>query len=136
MTGPTSKATARDLAAPVGGYPAASAEAPGAPTPSAPTPGAPTVIAGAGVADFVARHGGKLYVWTVERRCCSGGLTLLETDVVPRSRRHVGVEPFDGGGFELYLDGGPHGLPHSLVLELRARGRTVRAYWNDRAFIF
>ena len=126
MTRPTSKATVRHPTEPADGAAAASAAA----------PDAPTVIPGPGVADFVARHGGRLYVWTVERRCCSGGLTLLETDVVPRSRRHVGVEPLDGGGFELYLDGGLHGLPHSLVLELSARGRKVRAYWNDRAFIF
>jgi hypothetical protein len=99
-------------------------------------PAAPLVIAGPGVAAFVARHGGRLYVWTTERRCCSGGLTLLEADVLPRSRRHAGVEPLDGGGFDLYFDGGPHGLPHSLVLELTRRGRKVRAYWNDRAFIF
>jgi hypothetical protein len=127
MNRPTSKATVRHPTEPAGGAAVARAGEPLE---------APAVIAGPGVADFVARHGGRLYVWTVERRCCSGGLTLLETDVVPRSRRHVGVEPLDGGGFELYLDGGPHGLPRSLVLELAARGRKVRAYWNDRAFIF
>jgi hypothetical protein len=127
MTRPLSQSTARHPAVSAHGAAAAGAAA---------LPGAPTVAAGPGVADFVARHGGRLYVWTVERRCCSGGLTLLETDVVPRARRHVGVEQLEGGGFELHLDGGSHGLPRSLVLELTPSGRKVRAYWNDRAFIF
>jgi hypothetical protein len=95
----------------------------------------PTVVAGDGVGAFVTRQGGRLYVWTTEHRCCSGGLTLLETGVTAPGGWKPWLKPIDGGGFELYLDGGGHGRPRTLVLELARRRRKVRAYWNDCAFV-
>jgi hypothetical protein len=98
-------------------------------------PVSPTIVADDRVRAFVAEHGGRLYVWAVDHRCCSGRLSLLETDVARPARWRSSGEPLDGGGFELFLDGGFHGRPQTLVLDLGRRGRKVRAFWNDCAFI-
>jgi len=100
------------------------------------TPASPTIVADDRVRDFVARSGGRLYVWTVDHRCCTGALTLLEAAVAPPATWRSRVDPIDAGGFELYFDGGVHGRPRTLVLELGRRGRKVRAFWNDCAFVF
>ena len=98
---------------------------------------APTIAAGAEVRAFVARHGGRLYVWTVDHRCCGvRNLTLLEADVRRPPGWNPRAGPLEAAGFELYLDGGVHGRPRELVLELTRRGRGIRAYWNDRAYLF
>jgi hypothetical protein len=98
-------------------------------------PEAPIIVADDRVRAFVAQHGGRLYVWAVDHRCCSGRLSLLETDVARPARWRSTGEPIDAGGFELFLDGGFHGRPQTLVLDLGRRGRKVRAFWNDCAFI-
>ena len=94
-----------------------------------------TIEAGDEVREFVARRGGRLYVWTVDHRCCSGRLTLLEADVARPAGWRSSVEPIDAGGFELHLDSGFHGRPRTLVLDLGRRGRKIRAFWNDCAFV-
>jgi hypothetical protein len=95
----------------------------------------PTIVADDRVRAFVARRGGRLYVWTVDHRCCSGRLTLLEADVARPAKWRSPVEPIDAGGFELFLHGGAHGRPQTLVLDLSRRGRKIRAFWNDCAFV-
>ena len=104
------------------------------PTPT--TRPAPTVVADDEVRAFVARHGGRLYVWTVDHHCCGAGrLTLLEADVARPPRWHSTAGPIDAGGFELYLDAGAHPGPKELVLDLTRRGRRVRASWNGCAYV-
>ena len=95
----------------------------------------PHVVSAEGVREFVNARGGRLYVWTTLHRCCTGGLTLLDAAVEPPARRRHRFVPFDADGFELCFDGGAHGLPETLVLELARGRRKVRAYWNDRAFV-
>ncbi len=95
----------------------------------------PEIVAGPGVREFVAARGGRLYVWTVEHRCCSGGLTLLEADVTAPRRPPGAGAALPAEGFELLLDAGAHGRPRRLVLELGRRGRRVRAYWDGCAFL-
>ena len=96
---------------------------------------APVVVAGAEVRAFVACHGGRLYVWTVDHRCCTGQLTLLEADVTRPPGWRSAEGPLDADGFELHLDTGAHGRPRELVLELTRRGRGVRAFWNNLAYV-
>jgi hypothetical protein len=96
---------------------------------------APIVVAGPEVRDFVARHGGRLYVWTVDHRCCTGQLTLLEAAVTRPAGWRSPEPPLDAAGFELHLDAGAHGRPRELVLELTRRGRRVRAFWNNFAYV-
>lgn len=108
------------------------------PRASAPVTGVarpPRVQAGDDVRDFVNARGGRLYVWTTLHRCCTGGLTLLDAGVEPPAKRRSRFTVLDTDGFELRFDGGVHGLPETLVLELTRGKRKVRAYWNDRAFV-
>ena len=102
---------------------------------SAACSGWPTVVADDAVRDFVVQRGGRLYVWAVAHRCCGGAMTFLEADVTPPARRPP-VTPIDGGGFELYFDGGRRGRPQTLELTLERRGHKVRAYWNGCAFVY
>ena len=106
-----------------------------APTPAAGPETRVRVVAGDGVGDFVNARGGRLYVWTTLHRCCTGGLTLLDTGLEPPARRSSHFAPLDADGFELRFDGGFHGLPETLVLELSRGKRKVRAYWDDRAYV-
>jgi hypothetical protein len=92
------------------------------------------VQAGQGVAAYVHEHGGRLYVWKVVHRCCTGGLILLETGVEPPARPLSGFTRLDADGFELWFDGGRR-LPETIVLELSRRKRRVRAFWDGCAFV-
>jgi len=110
-------------------------EAPGDTARAAPRPAPRTeVTVGAGVREFVAARGGRLYVWAVVHRCCTGGLALLETDVAPPARRPFAGTALPVDGFELSFDAGRRTAPRTLVLELARRGRRVNAYWNGCAF--
>ncbi len=97
-------------------------------------PNLPRVQAGKGVAGYVREHGGRLYVWKVVHRCCTGGLALLESDVEPPARPLSRFTRLEADGFELWLDGGSR-LPETLVLELSRRKRKVRAFWDGCAFV-
>jgi hypothetical protein len=113
------------------------ASRPTPPVPSAhPAQPAPIIVAGAEVRAFVARHGGRLYVWTVDHRCRGARrLTLPETAVTRPAGWSPAIGPLDAAGFELYFDTGAHGRPRELVLELTRRGRGVRAFWNNCAYL-
>lgn len=84
---------------------------------------------------FIQARGGRLYVWATEHGCCRGRMTLLDVDTT----RPEGWDPHSewtvADGFEVYLDGGWHGRPEELVLELNWSGRKVRAYWNGCAYL-
>ena len=103
--------------------------------PSAGPPARVRVVAGDGVGEFVNARGGRLYVWTTLHRCCTGGITVLDTGLEPPAGRSSHFAPLDADGFELRFDGGVRGLPETLVLELSRRKRKVRAYWNDLAYV-
>jgi hypothetical protein len=94
----------------------------------------PHVEAGQGVAAYVHEHGGRLYVWKVVHRCCTGGLILLETGVEPPARPVSRFTRLEADGFELWFDGGRR-LPETIVLELSRRKRRVRAFWDGCAFV-
>jgi len=106
------------------------------PTPSvAGSAGHTEVVVGDGVPQFVAARGGRLYVWTETHACCTGGLTLLETAVAPPQRRSFRSAPLPADGFEVWFDAGRRAPPRTLTLELGRRGRRVRAFWNDCAYV-
>jgi hypothetical protein len=105
-------------------------------SPPASRSAAPTVVADDGVRAFVARRGGRLYVWTVDHHCCGANrFTLLEAAVTRPARWRSLIEPIDAGGFEVCLDTGLHGSPRELVLDLTRRGRRIRASWNGCVFV-
>ncbi|MCX6373904.1 MAG: hypothetical protein NTX16_12675 [Actinobacteria bacterium] len=87
------------------------------------------------VEERVRAQGGRLYVWTISHRCCSGPLTLLETGAEKPPGAGRRFREIDAGGFELCLDMGGQRLPEQLVLELRGRRKKIAAFWNDRAWV-
>jgi hypothetical protein len=91
------------------------------------------VVAPPEVASFVEERGGRLFVWTDLRRCCSGGMTYLETGDAPAAGRSF--RRFEAPGFELYLDPGAMAPPDELHLDVKGRRRRrVEAYWNGCVF--
>lgn len=85
------------------------------------------------VADLVRERGGKLYVWTDFRRCCSGGITYLNTGSEPPGGRIF--RPVDAEGFELFFDPGRLDPPAELHLDVKGlRRKRVEAYWDGCVF--
>jgi hypothetical protein len=84
---------------------------------------------------FVRERGGRLFVWATAHRCCTGPLTLLDTDTEPPGRRQRQFRRIEADGFELYVDAGHRRLPERLTLEMGRWPRKVRAFWNDLAFV-
>lgn len=93
------------------------------------------IIASDDVREFVRQHGGRLYVWATDHRCCRGLLTLLDADTRQPENWNERSEWAPAAGFEVYLDAGWHGRPEELVLELSWGRRKVRAYWNGCAYV-
>ena len=91
------------------------------------------VVASATVVDLIRERGGRLFVWTDPRRCCSGGVTYLLTGAEPRPGREF--KRFDSDGFELWFDPGRMDLPDELHLDVKGlRKKRVEAYWNGCVF--
>ena len=93
------------------------------------------VLASDEVRDYVREHGGRVYVWTTSHRCCSGRLTLLKADTARPPGWPERSEPLQVGGFEVFLEGGAHGSPVDLELELKGRKKRISAFWNGCAFV-
>ena len=94
------------------------------------------IVAADDVRRFVRERGGRLYVWTVAHRGPRSVITLLETATTCPQGPTLGFVRFSAGDFDLYLDAGGRDWPDELVLELGWRRRLVRAYWNNRAYLF
>ena len=91
------------------------------------------VLAPAAVADLVRERGGRLYVWTDLRRCCSGGITYLRTGSGPETGRTF--RPVETEGFELFFDPGRLDPPTELHLDVKGlRRKRVEAYWDGCVF--
>ncbi len=87
------------------------------------------IVASPGVVELVRTHGGRLFVWTDPRRCCSGGVTYLATGPEPKGGREFGR--FDAAGFELWFSSGNASPPDELHLAVKGlRKKRVEAYWN------
>jgi len=91
------------------------------------------VIASEEAAAFVQAHGGRLFVWTRSRRCCSGPITFLAAGFEPEAGRSFREAEADG--FELRFSPGRLKPPSELRLELRGRRRRhLEAYWDGCLF--
>ena len=93
------------------------------------------VVAPDEVRDFVAAHGGRVFVWVSPH---PGGLFMsLPARVVARASRAGATSrsaASQAPGFELYLEGTQKLWPRMLEFALR-RQRRVEAYWNGMGWI-
>ena len=55
------------------------------------------VVISEGAREYIARHGGTVFVRSHPHRCCTGSLTLLDVRTTPPSDA-ADFEPFDTGG--------------------------------------
>lgn len=86
------------------------------------------------VRDFVAEHGGRLFVWIWVPRGLFFTPCMLETALKPPRKLDLSFRRVDVGGFDLYLEGTQRIWPRTMEFALR-RGRRVEAYWNGMAWI-
>ncbi len=93
------------------------------------------VIAPEAVRSFVREHGGKLYLWTTVHGVCEGKITLLEARTERPSGATLVFEPLAGPGFKLLIALAGRRPPEQIVLELGRRGRKLKAYWNNWAYV-
>ena len=92
------------------------------------------IVAPDEVRDFVAAHGGRLFVWVAAHRGMLYVPCLLEASLEPPHKRDLSFRRLKAPGFDLYFEGTQRAWPKVLELALR-RGRRVEAYWNGMAWI-
>jgi hypothetical protein len=93
------------------------------------------IVVAKDVPGHVAERGGKLYVWVSLHGWCCGRLALLEAETGRPTDQGLQFRRVRVPGFELYLDAARRVWPEKLSLELGRRGRKVRAFWNDQAWV-
>ena len=79
----------------------------------------------------VADHGGDLYLWPREYRCCSGRSYVLEAATRPPEKAFCRVH--EEGGISVWTTPGL-AEPDEIHVELGRRGK-LRAYWNGQCWI-
>jgi hypothetical protein len=83
----------------------------------------------------ITARGGRVYVWVVVQRSCSGPLRLLQASTRPPAGRHDFARVAQGG-VELWLGTAGRDWPGELGIEaagwLRPR---LHAYWNGRVYL-
>jgi hypothetical protein len=92
------------------------------------------IVAPDEVRDFVAAHGGRLFVWVSTHPGMLYVPCLLETSLEPPRKRDLSFRRVKAPGFDLYLEGTQKTWPMVLEFALRRR-RRVEAYWNGMAWI-
>ena len=84
--------------------------------------------------EYIARHGGTVFVRAHPHRCCTGSLTLLDIRTTP-PRDANEFEPFDAAGVDVRFYAGSGGQPDELTIELRGvLARRPVAFWDGCAF--
>jgi len=91
------------------------------------------LVAPAEVADFVAAHGGRLFVWVSAHPGFPSTVCLLEASLEP-PKGDVGFRRIPAPGFDVYLESTQKLWPRTIELALKRR-RRVEAYWNGVAWI-
>jgi len=91
------------------------------------------IVAPDDVRDFVAAHGGRLFVWVWRPRAAPLAPCLLEASLEPPRKLDLSFRRVRAPGFELYLEGTRRLWPR--VLELALRRRRIEAYWNGMVWI-
>jgi hypothetical protein len=92
------------------------------------------IVAPADVRDFVAAHGGRLFVWVSAHPGMLFVPCLLETSLESPRKRDLSFRRVQAPGFDLYLEGTQKRWPRTMEFALRRR-RRVEAYWNGMAWI-
>jgi hypothetical protein len=92
------------------------------------------IVAPGEVGDFVAAHGGRLFVWVSAHPGMLYVPCLLETSLEPPRKRELSFRRVTAPGFDLYLEGTQKIWPRVMEFGLRRR-RRVEAYWNGMAWI-
>ena len=92
------------------------------------------IVAPEDVRDFVAAHGGRLFVWISVHPGVRCTLSLLEASLKPPRERESDFRRIKAPGFDLYLEATQRFWPKTMEFGLR-RHRRVEAYWNGLAWI-
>jgi hypothetical protein len=92
------------------------------------------VLAPDDVSEFVAAHGGRLFVWVSVHHGFPYTLCLLDASLEPPARRDLSFRRIKAPGFDVYLEATQRIWPRQLEFALRRR-RRVEAYWNGLAWI-
>ena len=90
------------------------------------------MVAPAEVGDFVAAHGGRLYVWISVHPGFPMALCLLEASLKP-PKRDVSLRRIRAPGFDVYLDATQRVWPK--MMEFSLRRHHVEAYWNGLGWV-
>jgi hypothetical protein len=92
------------------------------------------VVAPKDVREFVAAHGGRLFVWIRVPQGLVPLPCMLEAALRPPRRPELSFRRVGGPGFDLYLEATQRVWPKTMEFALRRRKR-VEAYWNGMAWI-
>jgi hypothetical protein len=92
------------------------------------------VVAPGEVRDFVAAHGGRVFVWVSAQRGLWFSTCLLEASLEPPRRHDLSFRRVSAPGFELYLEATQRIWPKTMEFALRRR-RRIEAYWNGMAWV-
>ena len=92
------------------------------------------LVASDSAVDFIETHGGSLYIWLKQIRCCGGGFQTLgtATEAPPKITFRRDDECAD---FALFVPEMLNRMPDELHVELRRFPRRVEAYWNGCAWV-
>jgi hypothetical protein len=92
------------------------------------------IVAPDEVGQFVAAHGGRLFVWVSAHPGMLYVPCLLETSLEPPHKRDLSFRRVEAPGFELYLDASQQIWPKMMEFGLH-RHRRVDAFWNGLAWV-
>lgn len=91
------------------------------------------MVAPAEVGEFVAAHGGRLFVWISVHPGFPLTLCLLDTSLDPPKKRDVAFRRVRAPGFDVYLEATQPTWPKKMEFALRRRH--VEAYWNGLGWV-
>jgi len=90
------------------------------------------MVAPADVRDFVAAHGGRVFVWISVHRGFPLTICLLDASL-KQPKGDLGFRRIGGPGFDVYLEATQRIWPRTMEFGLRRKH--VEAYWNGLAWI-
>ena len=94
----------------------------------------PAIIISSDAREFIAAHGGTIYLQVRQSRCCSGAITFLDASTAARNEAGNYVV-LDTDQLKVRLLDLGVGLPDEVSVELRGKIRPrLTAYWNGCAY--